>query len=94
MKRKVKKIIDGDTFDVLIKWVWNGLEGHRVRPTGYDAPEKGEPGFAAAKRKLQRLVKGKRVELAKCHHVHKGRLVCDTKLDGKDLADFFPEYKK
>ncbi len=38
---KVTEIIDGDTFAVSPQWKWNGTSGDRVRPTGYDAPEKG-----------------------------------------------------
>ena len=93
MKRKVKKIIDGDTFDVVRKWNWHSEEGHRIRPTGYNAPEKGEPDHGKATRKLSRILTGKQVDLKKCHRVDRGRLVCDVNLDGKNLADFFPEYQ-
>ena len=45
----VVTIIDGDTFDVSPQWRWNGQDGSRVRPTGYDAPELQNYGGQAAK---------------------------------------------
>ena len=88
----VMEIIDGDTFDVS-GWKWQGQEGDRVRPTGYDAPELTEPGGQAAKDKLSTLILGETVELGTAYRVDRGRLVCDVSFQGKNLADYFPEYK-
>lgn len=41
----VSEIVDGDTFKVKNGWKWNKKKGDTVRPTGYDTPEKGEPGY-------------------------------------------------
>ncbi len=40
---KVVNIVDGDTFDVDPGWKWNGDNGKRIRPAGYDAAELGRP---------------------------------------------------
>jgi endonuclease YncB( thermonuclease family) len=90
---KVTSIVDGDTFDVSPGWSWRGESGSRVRPTGYDAPEIYASGGDTAKAKLERLVLGKQVELGTAYKVDRGRLVCDVYLNGKNLADYFPEYQ-
>ncbi len=88
----VKEIIDGDTFTVT-GWKWQEQEGDKVRPTGYDAPELTEPKGQAAKDKLSRLILGKTVELRTAYRIDHDRLVCDVFFEGKNLADYFPEYK-
>lgn len=90
---KVTHIVDGDTFDVTPGWKWNNQTGDRVRPTGYDAPELDKPGGAVAKQKLERLILHKEVELRQVATIDRGRLVCDVYFNGKNLADYFPEYK-
>jgi len=88
----VKEIIDGDTFAVS-GWKWQEQEGTKVRPTGYDAPELTETGGQATKDKLSKLILGKTVELRTAYKIDRGRLVCDVFYQGKNLADYFPEYK-
>lgn len=90
---KVTEIIDGDTFTVSPQWKWNGTSGDRVRPTGYDTPEKGTSGAAAATTRLHQLLNGKSVELGKAATIDRGRLVCDVYLNGKNLADYFTRYQ-
>ena len=51
-------VIDGDT----IKVVYKG-EVEKVRLIGVDTPEKGQPGYKAAKAFATRMVKGKTVRL-------------------------------
>lgn len=89
----VSNIIDGDTFDVNPQWKWNGQQGSRVRPAGYDAPEIHVYGGQAAKIKLSRLILGKQVELRSAHKIDRGRLVCDVYFQGKNLANYFPEFQ-
>lgn len=90
---RVIRIIDGDTFDVSPVWTWNGSSGSRVRPAGYDAPEAGTPGAAAARQRLERLLFGKTVQLGTAHTIDRGRLVCEVYLDGRNLASYFPAYQ-
>jgi len=82
---KAKRIIDGDTFQL--------TGGKRIRPEGYDAPEKGERGSRKAAQQLKQLIQGKTVGLSSVLAVDRGRLVCDVFFEGKNLADYFPEYK-
>jgi len=94
-RTKVIEIIDGDTFRVSLGWRWSSHSGDRVRPTGYDAPERDEDpvGWAIAKRKLAGLILGKYVDLGKGYRVDRGRLVCDVFYNGRNLASYFPEYQ-
>ncbi|NLW66827.1 MAG: thermonuclease family protein [Bacteriovoracaceae bacterium] len=89
----VVSVIDGDTFEVLPQWRWNGSSGSRVRPTGYDAPEMGTSGGQQAKDKLARLILDQQVELGSAYKIDHGRLVCDVYFKGKNLASYFPEYQ-
>lgn len=51
MRRKIQKVIDGDTFTVRKRV--NGSQYIRIAKV--DAPEKGQYGYAAAKQKLSKL---------------------------------------
>ena len=81
VRRKVQKIIDGDTFTVR-----NRVNGSQhIRVAGVNAPEKGERGYAAAKKNLSKL-KGKTVTLrpkAKSY----GRTVADVIYKRRKLRD-------
>jgi endonuclease YncB( thermonuclease family) len=87
----VTQVIDGDTFAVHPRWSWNGEQGDRVRPAGYDAPEMGGLAGAAAKHRLKNLLEGKSVELTNPRALSYGRLVCDVFLNGQNLAAYFPK---
>jgi len=58
IRRKVQKVIDGDTFQVSHRV--NGSQFIRI--AGLDAPEKGQRGYARAKKRLSKL-KGEVVTL-------------------------------
>jgi len=92
MKYKVVRIIDGDTFVVSPRWKLWFKTGDRIRPTGYNTPEKGERGFEEAALKLQKLILGKYVVLKKPIKLTYGRLLCEVYFKGRNLADYFPEY--
>jgi endonuclease YncB( thermonuclease family) len=89
----VTRVIDGDTFEITPEWAWEGQKGNTVRPKGYDAPEVSQPGYEAAKTKLQELILNKEVDLIKPIAITYGRLLCEVQYEGKDLADYFPEYQ-
>lgn len=92
----VSEIIDGDTFKVKNGWEWKekGKKGDTVRPTGYNTPEKGEPGYEKGKQKLEDLTLAKMVDIRSAKTVDEwGSLVADVYYNGKNLADYFPEYK-
>jgi len=59
IRRKVEKVIDGDTFKVV-----RSIKGSRfVRIAGKHSPEKGQFGYKSAKNKLKRQIQGKTVTL-------------------------------
>ncbi len=74
----VTQVIDGDTIDVSPAWQWNGRSGSRVRLAGVNAPELGQLGGLAAKRRLSELVDGENVDLKNPVSISYGRLVCDV----------------
>ena len=89
---KVIEVIDGDTFVVSPNWTWNQLQGNRVRPTGYNAPEKGTYRYFAVKTKLENIILGKTVKI-KPIKMSYDRLLCDVYINGYNLAEYFPEYQ-
>ena len=90
----VSEVVDGDTLKVKGGWKWDSKTGDTVRPTGYNTPEKGEPGYEEAKQKLKRLILNEKVEIKNAQTIDDwGRLVADVYYKGENLADYFPEYK-
>jgi len=79
MRRKIKRIVDGDTLKTYRKIE----DTNYIRIAGMDAPERGQSGYAAAKTKLQKL-KGKVVTL-----IPKGRsynrIVADVRYKRKKI---------
>lgn len=61
----VSEVVDGDTFKVKNGWEWKekGKKGDTVRPTGYNTPEEGKPGYEEAEQKLKNLILGKVVDI-------------------------------
>ncbi len=72
-RRKVQKVIDGDTFKIRNK-VNNS---QYVRVTGLNCPEKGQPGYLSAKQKLARQIQGKTVTVKPKARSY-GRVVADV----------------
>ena len=72
-RRKVQKVIDGDTFKVRNK-VNNS---QYVRVAGLCCPEKGQPGYHSAKQKLARQIQGKIVTVKPKARSY-GRIVSDV----------------
>jgi endonuclease YncB( thermonuclease family) len=68
---KVIKIIDGDTYDVLID-----NKPQRVRVDAIDAPEKGMPFYKVSKNYLGSLCFKKEIRLKKVDEDSHGRWVC------------------
>lgn len=90
----VSEVIDGDTFKVKEEWKWGEKRGDTVRATGYNTPERGEPGYEEAKQKLKRLILKEKVEIENVQTIDDwGRLIADVYYKGKNLADYFPEYR-
>jgi endonuclease YncB( thermonuclease family) len=83
---KPKKVIDADTFQL--------AGGKRIRPTGYDAPEKGERGSLKATQQLKKLILGKTVGLSPVVAVDRGREVRRVTVKGKPLEKLMKPYSK
>ena len=60
---EASEIIDGDTFKVKNGWEWNDKKGDTVRPTGYNTPERWDPGYEQAKQRLEDLILDKKVDI-------------------------------
>jgi len=76
-RARVKKVIDGDTIEI--------MDGTRIRIANYDAPELGQYGGEAAKKRLSKLLRGEEIgissELAKSY----GRSVRRVTVGGKPV---------
>ncbi|MBC8512170.1 MAG: thermonuclease family protein [Dehalococcoidia bacterium] len=89
----VVAVIDGNTLDVSPGWELENRTGNRVQATGYNAPKTGK-GAMAAEQKLSILIQNKKVELGSPRGIERGRLVCEVYFQGRNLADYLPEYKE
>jgi micrococcal nuclease len=80
---KVIKILDGDTYDILI----DGNKTIRIRMEGIDAPEKGMPFYRMAKNYLGKLCFKKTVRLSIQSKDMHGRTIAYSYLDdGTELS--------
>ena len=76
----VTRVIDGDTFETASR------PAHSVRLQGVNTPEKGQPGYGAAKRKLNSLIAGKKVEVESVARDKYGRTVAKVRVDGRSVS--------
>ncbi len=79
---KVIGIIDGDTYDILVK-----NKPMRIRMEGIDAPERGMPYNKVAKKYLSNMIFGKMVRVIEIQKDRNGRSVSRTYLaNGTDVS--------
>ncbi|MCQ1536095.1 thermonuclease family protein [Methanosarcina sp. KYL-1] len=81
MRRKVTRVIDGDTFEVKTKIG----DTNRVRITGYNAPELNERGGKRATKKLKDLIEGETVSLVPKARSY-GRVVADVRIGRRKVS--------
>lgn len=79
LKGKVIKIVDGDTYDILL----DNRATLRIRMEGIDAPEKGMAFYKVAKDYLAQLCFGKEVRLVKTKTDKYGRTIAKTFIDDR-----------
>jgi endonuclease YncB( thermonuclease family) len=80
VKRKVIKVIDGDTIKVD-----KSVKGSNyIRMTKVNAPEKGQYGYKSATKKLKEQVQGKTVNVVSRGKSY-GRTVADVTKNGKKI---------
>jgi micrococcal nuclease len=77
-KERVTRVIDGDTFETAGR-------KRPIRLANVDTPEQGEPGYEAAKRDLERLIKGKIVEIDTKARDAYGRAVANVKVGRRSV---------
>jgi endonuclease YncB( thermonuclease family) len=77
----VVKVSDGDTITVL------DIENvqYKVRLTGIDAPERGQPFGTASSEHLAKLIAGKKVSVESTNYDRYGRVLGKVMLDGIDI---------
>jgi len=83
----VKKVLDGNTFEVAPIWLYNGRKGTVVRLDGLISAESGTTGGDLAKERLASLILNQKVELGGSFAFDRGRLVCDVYLKDRSLLD-------
>jgi micrococcal nuclease len=86
-KERVTRVIDGDTFETASR-------KHPVRLANVDTPEKGRPGYMAAKSALERMIGDKEVEIdTKARDVY-GRCVAKVEVEGKSVNRAMKKHEK
>ena len=79
---KVIKIVDGDTYDLLMK----NNNTMRIRMRGIDAPERGMPFYRVAKEHLGKICFGKLIHLENLEKDRYGRTIAYSYSDGTELS--------
>jgi hypothetical protein len=89
----IAEVLDANTFKVSPVWMWEYHKGNVVKAHGYTSPGPRKPDYQKARLKSKALVLGKEVELTNPRRLtDQEQLLCDVYVEGKNLADFFPEY--
>lgn len=91
-KAVVDNVVDGDTIDVAIDLGFKVQTRQRIRLARVDTPEKGQPGYAAAKDFVHSVVAGKSVMLATEKVSKWGYYLGEITIeDGRNLSDLLIE---
>lgn len=86
---QIIRVIDGDTFEVLIELGFSVTQKFHVRLDGIDAPEKSTTEGQKAKEYVRELIEGKAVILTDSGAEKYGRARAKIELmDGTDLTQF------
>ena len=81
VNRKVKRVIDGDTFEL-----YCDIQGaKRIRILDVDASKIGEPDYQLAADRLRELIEGKNITLKPKTRDESGCLFADVMIDDKDI---------
>ena len=86
-KEPTKTVRDGDSFST-------SSRKNDVRLAGVDAPEKKQPGYNAAKQKLQGLIGGESVEIKTVARDKYNRSVAEVKVNGKSVNNAMKKFLK
>jgi micrococcal nuclease len=88
---KILRVLDGDTFEVLIELGFKVVQKFHVRLDGIDTPEKNTPEGKQAKEYVQKLIENKDVVLTDEGAEKYGRARAKIEIEGKDLTTFLIE---
>lgn len=94
---KFKEFIDGNEITIEGKWFHKGYEGNRVFIKGVILPKEGEYGHVFLVKKMNALLSGKDVSLFSPEFYEpfgKEILACYVYLNGINIIQFFPEFKR
>ena len=86
-KEKVTKVYDGDTFKT-------DKRKNPVRLANVDTPEKGQPGYVAAKKALSKQILGKEVVIDTVARDKYSRSVAKVKIGTKSVNKDMKKYQK
>ena len=86
-KEKVNKVYDGDTFGT-------NKRKNPVRLANVDTPEKGEPGYAKAKKALENLILGEEVIIDTKARDKYRRSVANVKHGGSSVNKAMKKHNK
>jgi micrococcal nuclease len=86
-KETVTKVIDGDSF-------FTSVRKKPVRLANVDTPEKRQPGYQDAKKALEKMVLGQKVEVNTQARDVYGRAVAKVKVGTKSINNAMKKYKK
>lgn len=84
-KCKVYYVVDGDTVDVDVDLGFKVYTKQRIRLSGIDTPERGQPGYAEAKLFLTETVLDKPITLKTTKASKWGYFLGEILLDGVDV---------
>lgn len=88
-KAEVTRIIDGDTIDVTLDMGFRTYCRQRLRLLGFDAPERGQPGFQESTEALTQLLMGaKQVIVQTVKTDSFGRWLANVQADGTWVTDY------
>jgi micrococcal nuclease len=86
---KVTRIIDGDTFEVLLE----GNRTEKIRLNAIDCPERGQDFYAVARKGLSELIFQKRVKIRLLYYDRYQRAIADVYLpDGQYVNALMIQY--
>jgi micrococcal nuclease len=90
---QVVRVIDGDTFEILVELGFKVTQKFTVRLDGIDTPEKNTEEGKSAKEYVKNLIEGKSVILTDAGSEKYGRARAKVSLmDGTDLTNFLIEH--
>lgn len=89
---QVLRVLDGDTFEILIELGFGVSQKFSVRLDGIDTPETSTDKGKQAKEFVRTLIEGKTVVLTDCGHEKYGRARASIQLPtGEDLTELLLE---